>query len=201
MISAAGATDGSETLLPLAAARRVARWFVSDEAALANALASARLRACVHCHRVGMLIGHGRLVGYAEGSSDREVRGRRLLCSNRHRRAGCGRTSPIWLAAVIPRRIVRAATAFALLAALAVGTRVACAWPRISSMALRTGYRTEARLALAGPAIRTALLTRAPPPPVQTASPDAQLVAHLRAVLGPDPFASYQLVFQRPLLG
>ena len=65
---------------------------------------------------------------------------------------------------------------------------------------LCTGYHIKARLAIAGPAIRSALLSRAPPPSTASASPDAQLVAHLRAVLGPiDSFSSYQLAFQRAL--
>lgn len=106
----------------------------------------------------------------------------------------------VWLASVIPRRLVRAATAFTLLAAVAGGASVAHVWPLISAMALRTGYRIATRIALAGPALRTALLTRAPPPATSTASPDAQLVAHLRAVLGPEPFVAYQLAFQRSVL-
>jgi len=183
-------------------ARIARRWFVSDQAALADVLFSVRLRACEHCHRVGMLVGHGLLVGYAEGSSAREVRGRRLLCSNRHRRAGCGRTFSVWIASVVPRRVVRARTIFALLVALIVAVPLARAWRQVSAMALRTGYRISRCLAVAGPAIRTALLSRAPPPTIESASPDAQLLAHLRAVLGPiDSFAAYQLTFQRSIFG
>ena len=149
-----------------------------------------------------MLVGHGRLVGYGEASSDRQVRGLRLLCSNRHRRLGCGRTFSVWLASVVPHRIVGASTIFVFLAALATGQGAASAWRSASSMTLRTGYRIKARLAVAGPAIRTALLARAPPPASASASPDAQLVAHLHAALGPlDSFAPYQLVLQRALFG
>ena len=174
---------------------------MSDEAALENARVEAKLRACVHCRRVGMLVGHGRLFGYAETSSARELRGRRVLCSTRHRRSGCGRTFSVWLAAVVPRRIVRAATIFALLTGLASGLSRAAAWRRASSMTLRTGYRIAAQLEIAGPAIRTALLSRAPPPSTESASPDAQLVLHLRAILGAaGSLADYQLVFQRSAL-
>ncbi len=100
---------------------------------------------------------------------------------------------------MIPRKIVRAATTFALLAALAIGVPVARAWRQVSAMSLRTGHRIATQLARSGPAIRTALLTRAPPPQIASTSPDAQLVAHLRAVLAPaaDTFAAYQLAFQR----
>ena len=173
---------------------------MADEAAVADALASARLRPCEHCHRAGTLVGHGRLVGYAEASSAREVRGLRLYCSNRHRRVGCGRTFAVWLASIVPRRIVRARTVFTFMVAMATGESAARAWRQASSMTLRTGYRIKARLAIAGPAIRSALLSRAPPPSTASASPDAQLVAHLCAVLGPlDSFSSYQLAFERSL--
>jgi hypothetical protein len=148
-----------------------------------------------------MLVGHGRLFGYGERTSCREVRGQRVLCSNRRRRGGCGGTFTLWLASVVPRLSVRAATIFALLAALADGVSCARAWRAASCMTLRTGYRTKARLALAGPAIRTALLSRAPPPTTNNPSPYAQLLAHLHAVLGPqtDSFSHYQLHFQRSL--
>lgn len=148
-----------------------------------------------------MLVGHGRLVGYSERSCTRVVRGQRLLCSNRHRKTGCGRTSSVWIAAVVPRAIVRAKTIFAFLCALAAGLPTARAWRQASSMTLRTGYRIAASLAFARPAIRTALLSRAPPPPIDSSSHEAQLVAHLRVVFGPvDSFSPFQLAFQRSLL-
>jgi hypothetical protein len=174
---------------------------VSDEAALENARIEAKLRACAHCRRAGMLVGHGRLFGYAETSSARELRGRRLLCSKRHRRSGCGRTFSVWLANVVPRRIVRATTIFALLTGLACGLSRAAAWRRASSMTPRTGYRVAARLAITGPGIRTALLSRAPPPRTESASPDEQLALHVRAVFGAaGSLADYQLAFQRSAL-
>lgn len=146
-----------------------------------------------------MLVGHGRLFGYGERTSCREVRGQRVLCSNRRRRGGCGRTFTLWLASVVPRLTVRAVTIFALLAAMADGVPCARAWRAASCMTLRTGYRIKTRLALAGPAMRTALLSRAPPPTTSDPSPYAQLLAHLQAALGPriDSFSHYQLSFQR----
>lgn len=108
----------------------------------------------------------------------------------------------MWLASIVPRRIIRAATLFALLVALSVGGSIASAWRSVSSMTLRTGYRIRQRLALAEPALRTTLLSRAPPPASDSLSPTTQLLAHLRAALGPiDSFAAYQLAFQRSVFG
>jgi hypothetical protein len=147
-----------------------------------------------------MLVGHGRLVGYSERSSARVARGMRLLCSNRHKKTGCGRTSSVWIAAVVPRAVVRARTIFGFLSAIATGLPSARAWRQASSMSVRTGYRVATKMALAGPGIRTALLSRAPPPPVESASHHAQLLAHLRLVLGPvESLSAYQLAFQRSL--
>lgn len=149
-----------------------------------------------------MLNLHGRLLGYAESSSERVLRGHRLLCSSRGQRTGCGRTVTIWLSTVLPRHSVGTATIFAFLTALAAGSCVAAAWPGTSSMTLRTGYRIRFRIACAAFAIRTALLSRAPPPRVDSACADVQLLAHLRAALGScgDAFAVYQSTFQRPVL-
>jgi hypothetical protein len=68
---------------------------------------------------------------------------------------------------------------------------------------LANGLPHHRRFAHVAPSIRTELHARAPPPSAPTASNEAQLVLHLRAVLGetPDPLAAFQVSFQRPLLG
>lgn len=83
---------------------------------------------------------------------------------------------------------------------MAAGMPVARAWPSLSSTCLRTGYRIRRALIRAGPNLRTYLLSRAPPPALEIASPVAQLVTHLRAVLGnDDPLGAFQVVSQKPL--
>ena len=59
---------------------------------------------------------------------------------------------------MVPRLTVRATTIFALLATMAAGMPCVRTWRAASCMTLRTGYRTRARLARAGPVMRTALL-------------------------------------------
>jgi len=53
---------------------------------------------------VGALIRHGYLRGYDDSSPQRRaVRARRLYCSNRQARRGCGRTLSVWCADKIRR--------------------------------------------------------------------------------------------------
>ncbi len=103
------------------------RWFVrGDEEWLAMA---ERLKQtpCPHCKVVGTLNRHGSLLGYDESSpQQRMVRARRVFCSNRQARRGCGRTFSVWAADKIRRlslttvalwRFLQAAVASGILAA------------------------------------------------------------------------------------
>ena len=80
------------------------RWFfqsAEDQDPLADRL---KLTPCPHCKNVGCLIFHGFLYGFDDHSPPRKtVRARRLFCSNRHRRTGCGRTVSVWFADKIRR--------------------------------------------------------------------------------------------------
>jgi hypothetical protein len=66
---------------------------------------------CPHCKVVGTLIRHGYLCGFDESNPQRKtVRARRIFCSNRKARRGCGRTFSVWIADKI-RRLVQPALA------------------------------------------------------------------------------------------
>jgi hypothetical protein len=71
----------------------VERWFYRNAAewlALADRL---KLTPCPHCRVVGALNRHGFLYGFDDSSPRRKtVRARRIFCSNRCARRGCGRT-------------------------------------------------------------------------------------------------------------
>lgn len=151
-----------------------------------------------------MVVGHGLLRGYAEHGSERVVRGRRLLCSRRFRRSGCGRTFAVLLATVLAGFTVRTGTISRFLEAVVGGLCRKAAWEQASSgLTLRTGYRLWARLLAMQSHIRTALCSLAPPPVLADPRPVAQLLAHLRQVLGTTAClcASFQLVFQRSWFG
>jgi hypothetical protein len=152
-----------------------------------------------------MLIGHGLLMGYAELGSDRVVRGRRLLCSKRGRRSGCGRTFSARIASVIAGFTVRTCTLSRLLLAVVGGSCLKAAWDKsvASGLTLRSGYRLWRRLQLAQSHLRSALCSLGPPPSCPNTQPLAQLASHLQQTLSSMDclFAAFQLTLQRHVFG
>jgi hypothetical protein len=155
-----------------------------------------KLTPCPHCRRVGALVRHGALRGFDERNPRRKtVRARRIFCSNRNARPGCGRTFSVWAADTIRRlglttgglwQFLRQALARGLLAAIA---DLRC------HLSDRTLLRVWKRFRLGQSKIRMALLQRCPPPPLpREQRPAAQVLAHLRAAF-PDaacPVAAFQ---------
>jgi transposase-like protein len=182
--------------------------FVRDRYALDELLTEAKQLACPNCHHTGEIVGHGLLIGNAERGNEREVRGRRLLCSARFRRPGCGRTFSVLLATVVEHFSVRTPTLSTLLELVVGGATRKVAWERLhagcrAGLALRTCYRLWARLVAAQSHLRTALCRLGPPPATADARAIAQVLAHLRTVIsGPGCLlAGFQLVLQRGVFG
>jgi hypothetical protein len=181
------------------------RRFASSKAELEECREQAKQRACPHCRRLGTLIGHGLLWGYAERQArQRVVRGRRLLCSKRYRRPGCGRTVSIWLDSVIAGFLVRTRTLSAFVVLVSGGSSVKAAWETAAggALSLGSGYRLWHRLVQAQSELRTRLCGVAPAPSSSSRLPWTQLLAHFQLVLpGADcVFARFQNVFQAALL-
>jgi len=179
--------------------------FVRDLDALDAVLLTAKLTPCPHCRRTGMLIGHGLLWGYAERGCETVVRGRRLICSKRGRRTGCGRTFSVRLSNIIAGFTVRTNTLSRMLTAVTLGKSLRSFWQaeRPLGLCLRSGYRLWRRLLCAQPLLRTALHSKAPAPPNDDSQPFAQLFAHLHSVLGTSDcvLGAFQHEFQRGLFG
>lgn len=175
------------------------RWFCRG-AEEWNAIAE-RLKQtpCPHCRAVGTLIRHGYLRGYDEGDSQRKtVRARRIFCSNRHRRRGCGRTFSVWVADKIRRLSLttRALWRFlksAALGSIAAASRVVADCQRSD----RTWQRIWKRFDLGQSKLRTALSACCPPPKLPaepSRRPATQVLAHLLAAF-PNagcPIAAFQ---------
>lgn len=177
--------------------------FVSSIDQLAECLRVAKLHQCPHCKRCGTLIGHGFLRGYAEHSSERIIRGRRLFCSDRFLQRGCGRTVAILLDTVLRTFSVRAATLFGLAVSVVAGHSIRTAWQFACRMfSLSSAYRLWQRLLDAQSKWRTQLLTVCPPPLSQASQPIAQLLEHFRVAFMPYecPFSAFQSQLQSPVV-
>jgi hypothetical protein len=176
-------------------------WFYRGAEELSALAERLKQTPCPHCRVVGMLIWHGFLRGFDESSRRQSVRARRIFCSNRQARRGCGRTFSIWLADKIRRLSLTTGTVWRFLQrAVAGGLRAACRacdCPRSD----RTWQRLWKRFDQGQSKIRTALSARCPPPErpahlptVPARQPAAQVLAHLQAAFpnAACPIATFQ---------
>ena len=155
-----------------------------------------KLTPCPHCHVVGALIRHGFLYGFDDTSPQRKtLRARRIFCSNRKARPGCGRTFSVWAADKIRRLGLTSAALWRFLQrAVADGIRAASR-SLDCHLSDRTLLRIWQRFQHGQSSIRTALFGRCPPPQLPTAHrPAAQVLAHLQAAFpdAPCPVATFQ---------
>jgi hypothetical protein len=146
---------------------------------------------------------HSKLLGNDPQEADGQVeRGQRVFCSNRGQRGGCGRTSSIFLADVLPRHTMSAPWLWKFLLALLAGDSVKRAAQNIP-FALETlyGLRRKMRRVLDG--IRARLFREAPPPASGQEDALLQTVEHLKEVFAGSDCAlkQYQLGFQVGFLG
>jgi len=172
------------------------RWFyrnASEWTAIAERL---KHTPCPHCKVVGTLIRHGFLYGFDDSSPQRKtLRARRIFCSNRKARRGCGRTFSVWLADKI-RRLSLTTGALARFLQRAAGTGIRAAIRAADGhLSDRTWQRIWTRFILAQSKIRTALSRQCPPPELPAEHrPATQVLAHLQTAF-PNalcPIAAFQ---------
>jgi hypothetical protein len=174
------------------------RWFcrsAEEWSALAERL---KQTPCPHCKVVGALIRHGYLRGYDESSPQRQtVRARRIFCSNRQARRGCGRTLSVWCADKIRRLSLTSGALWRFLHRAAAGSIVAAIRAVDCHRSDRTWQRIWKRFDRGQSKIRTALSGRCPPPelpPLPGQRPAAHVLTHLHAAF-PNalcPIAAFQ---------
>jgi hypothetical protein len=179
------------------------RWFYRDEQEWAAFAERIKLTACPHCKAVGTLIRHGSLYGFDDSTPPRRtVRARRIFCSNRHRRPGCGRTFSVWLAGKIRRLSLGTCRLWAFLQRAVAGTLAEAIRAAGCSFSDRTWQRLWNRFDRGQSAIRIALLGRGPPPELPAAGvrrpAAAQVLAHLRATFPNTdcPIAAFQMAMR-----
>jgi hypothetical protein len=154
---------------------------------------------CPHCKVVGTLIRHGFLYGFDDTSPRRRtLRARRILCSNRNARHGCGRTFSVWLADKIRRLSLTTAALWRFLQRAAAGSILAAIRAAGCHLSDRTWQRIWKRFDRGQSKIRTVLSGRCPPPELPAAEPPyrpaAHVLAHLEAAFpdAPCPITAFQ---------
>ena len=136
----------------------------------------------------------------ATPASAKVVRARRIFCSNRNTRPGCGRTLSVWRADRIRRVCVSTRLLWRFLQRViadGIAAAIRTSGGRFSARAWQQLWR---RFLFRQSALRTALLGRCRPPPASAKSPTsrhapvAQVLAHLLAAFSDAdcPIAAFQ---------
>lgn len=82
---------------------------------------------CPHCSRDDQFVSHG-FVYRKQVCAEAVQVGKRLICSNRFGRSGCGRTVQLYLSNITPRLHYSASVMFVFVSALLIGSSVASAF-------------------------------------------------------------------------
>jgi hypothetical protein len=173
--------------------------FYKTEADFNSICKKLKMTMCPNCKLRGFLILHGYLYGYSEYSAaDRIKRGRRIFCSNRNKKMGCGRTFSFLMAAFIYKFTTSAQTVWRFLNNVKNGMSPAQAARTTGTNMQKTAvYRIYKRFLFHQTRIRTFLMRVKDPP--QTKHPDAavQTLSHLATVFGLScPISKFQYHFQ-----
>jgi len=160
---------------------------------------------CPHCQRTGYLILHGYLSGYDDkGSNKKIIRGRRIFCSNRNQRHGCGHTFSILASHILKNCTITTKNLWDFLNNILKGMSKFIAFSILNlPFSISTIYRLYQRIELRQHTLRTLLLKISPPPiNVQSSNPLIKTILHLKAVFTrtSNPLADFQAQFQAYLL-
>jgi hypothetical protein len=160
-------------------------WFSRDDAEWSAIAERLKQTPCPHCSRVGPLIRHGFLYGFDDSKpTGKTLRARRIFCSNRNARPGCGRTFSVWLADKIRRLSLTSTTLWQFLQRAATDGILNAVRAVGGQRSDRTWQRVWTRFNLCQTKIRTALFGRCSPPDLPAQPPQrpaAQVLAHLQA--------------------
>ena len=175
--------------------------YVSDVCDLNAFHQTLKLRACPWCFQISYLIFNGGLIGYDwRGGSKRQVRGKRVFCSNRWSRRGCGRSFPVLFSFLLKGRMIPAMLVVAFVSKVLEGATRRSAWLSLAhGFSLESGYRLWADWLDAQSHVRSWLARMGSPPEVGSDGP-SQTWAHLRQVFGNQscPISAFQEQFQQP---
>lgn len=165
-------------------------------------LSHLKLRPCPHCHTTGSLNAHGFLRGYGLGST-RTIRGKRIYCSNRGRRKGCGRTHSLFLPSFIPTFSTLAILLWNFLFLVLSGkSRRQAFLITFPSSNISRAYSLWKRCVKNQFSLRLALSTLCQPPISKKVTPWLQVLEHLHLAFphSPCPITDFQTTSQLAFL-
>ncbi len=174
--------------------------FYASDADLKEIRCRLYLIVCPLCKRVGTLILHGWLHGYADDDTGLQVcRGRRVLCTNRRKHhPGCGHTFSIWIVETLRRSWIGAVKLWTFLKnALRLEDKANAFRTLKTGLSISSAYRIWQRFIDRQSHLRTALATRCPSPRMN-GQPVEETIAHLEAAFpdAPNPIVAFQQQFQ-----
>ena len=162
-----------------------------------------KLKQCHHCGMTGMLILHGYLYGYDEYRTQLRTKGRRVFCSNRNRRNGCGRTILYRIIDFMEGTLISTAAAWKFLFLILSGISIEKAYNSLDPecvLSLRTFFRFWKKFKLQTHRIRTFIADNYQLLKISELTPYNETIRHLSILFSGDhinPIAQYQLASQR----
>lgn len=164
-----------------------------------------KIMQCSHCGKVGMLIFHGYIYRLSDYKSP-IVKGRRIFCSNRNRRSGCGRTLTVYFCEYIKQRFISAELFWYFLQSILSGLSIEKAYEEVDPscpLSLTTFYRLWQHFKSATSTIRTFLTDTYAHLTLSEECPYRETIRHLSLVYsntGLNPIAQYQISSQRSFI-
>lgn len=160
---------------------------------------------CPHCKSTGSLILHGYLCGYNTAVyGEKIIRGRRIFCSNRNRRSGCGKTFSILAANILKHFNICANSLWRFLNNIAEGMSKIQAMKKANlPFSDSTSYRLLKKFSIGQSRVRTLLLRQSPSPRTPDIHhPQIQTILHIKSAFknSPCPITAFQQSFQTPFL-
>ncbi|MBU1085885.1 MAG: hypothetical protein KKD05_00015 [Candidatus Omnitrophica bacterium] len=160
---------------------------------------------CPYCKSAGSLILHGYLSGNHQTiSGEKIIRGRRIFCSNRNRRVGCGKTFSLLAANILKGFNICANSLWRFLNNISKGMSKIQALKKLNlPFSDSTVYRLFKIFSHRQSRIRTLLLRQSPVPQLPFINhPPIQTIVHLKSAFKnfPCPITAFQLSFQTPFL-
>jgi hypothetical protein len=146
---------------------------------------------CAHCGMRGMLILHGFIYGFDEYRNKRVIKARRVFCSNRNRRCGCGRTLTVWLSCFMRRTMIGTSFAWQFLQFILAGMSLEKAYNSIDPeclLSLSTFLRFFRRFKSGQHRIRSFIADHYTLSGSNDPSPVLETIQHLKAHLADDSF-------------